>query len=181
MTCIDFNLIVYHYGPEFLIGAKHEPRTNCFLTTHGLFSSAAFQIVRRSISRRPSHPNVYLSRSVLLYGFRAAYGSRESARYRSLSARRRAQALSRRYEGESLAQHFGQSQRSTQLENLSQHRSDSDRSGPHALRPSTLGQESQTRGLRSGFHCRRFVPDALSLGHSIAVTKAPSRCMPNWT
>jgi len=49
MTCIDFNLIMYDYGSKFLKGAKHEPRSNCVLADHGLLSTTAFQVVRRSI------------------------------------------------------------------------------------------------------------------------------------
>ncbi len=86
MTCIDFNLDLCYSGSEFLLGAKYEPGSNCIFTDHGLFSTTAFQVVRRSLSRRPSHPHLFLSRSVLLHGLRLTNRPRKSARYRNPSA-----------------------------------------------------------------------------------------------
>ena len=68
-------------------------------------------------------------------------------------------------------QHSGQSQRIAQLENLSRHRSDFDRPGPHALCQSTSGHESQTSGLHAGFHRRRSVPVAVSFGSASPTQK----------
>ena len=59
---------------------------------------------------------------------------------------------------------IGQSQRTTRLANLSGYRSDSDRPGTPSLCQSTTGYESQTSGLRTGFHRGRSVSDSVSMG-----------------
>ena len=117
MTCIDFKTTLPYSGSQYLRGAKHEPRSNYLLTGHGLLSATSIQIMRQSLSRRSSRPQLHLSRSVLLHGFRSTHRTRVAARYRSLSASPRPQAVSCRPEGPRIAQYPGQGQRSTQLEN----------------------------------------------------------------
>jgi len=92
MTCIDFNSILYDYGSEVLFGVYHERRSNCLFTDHGLPATTTFQVLRRSLSRRSSCPNLFLSRSVLLHEFCATDRARESSRHRSLPACHRSQA-----------------------------------------------------------------------------------------
>src|SRR5512145_1350314 len=118
---IDLNLetIQKHTSTTLWKELMDEFRQNNLRSTDGLCAlRLRVSLLRRTVSWQLQGQEFFLLGSIFDLGFRPAHLSRESQRYRSVSASNASKALSHGHPHSGVAQHLGQRQSSPRLENL---------------------------------------------------------------
>ena len=167
MSVFDFNALqdIGHTSSAFMWkGVADVHGTNGVLAVDGLPAQARVQQVRSSLSRQLPGAQVFLPRSIPLYGLRPTHLSGKSARHGDVSARRRVQALSCWHPWPSLPKHLGRRQRDQRLAHLGRLRPGAGGQGQTTLCRRELRLGLATERLRPGFHHHRSVSFAVSLG-----------------
>ncbi len=141
MSVFDFNALPdlsHTFSTLMWKGVADVHGINGVLSVDGLLAQARVQPVRSSLSGKLPGAQVFLPRSIPLYGLRTTHLSGKSAGHGNVSARRAVEALSRRHPWPSLPKHLGRRQREQRLAHLGR------------LRPGAGGQ-GQTALCRRGF------------------------------
>ena len=175
MIWIDFNLPLI-FGPytfmDLLKGLANACWTDSFLTTLRLSSPKTIRQMCSTISRQPSDKNVFLFRSIPLYGVCPDNLSPEPSRHRNLSLSNAAETLPLRHTRECFTQYIGKCKRTSRLENLRRLRTGFDRQSSNTLCQRTTRHPTETRGLRVGFNHHRLMSFTISMGK---ISQAQSR------
>ncbi len=177
MLGIDFSLPL-NFGQytftDLLKGLANAYRTDRFLTTDKLCSQKTIRQMRLQTQRQSSNKNLFLFRSVLVYGFCPDNISTEPPRYRNLSAGNAAETLPLRHTWECFPNHSGKGKRNSRLENLRGLRTDIDKQSTNTLCRRRLWHSTEPRGLCSRFDNHRFMFDTVSMG-KISQTQSRSQ------
>ena len=167
MVGIDFNLPL-NFGQytftDLLKGLADAYRTDSFLTTVRLSSQKTIRQMCSTISRQPSNKNVFLFRSIPVYGVCTDNLSPEPSGHRNLPESDAAETLSLRYTRECFTQYLGKCERTSRLENLRRLRTNSNKQSPNALRQRRLRYSTKSRSLCSGFNHHRFMFVTIPMG-----------------
>src|SRR5271167_1687984 len=122
MSFFDFNLFSpfcrHSTAFQLVLEAVDESWPNRFLSTGGLASDLPVSALRRALSGQSLRQGFLLLGSVPVSGLCSTHLPRKSSRYRSLSARPAAQAVSHGFSGTSFPQHVGSRQRASRLADL---------------------------------------------------------------
>ena len=175
MTGIDFNLpstFGQYTFLDLLKGLANACWTNSFLTTVRLSPQKTILPMCSTISRQPSGKNVFLFRSIPLYGVCPDNISPEPSRHRSLSSSNAAETLPLRHTRECFTQYIGKCKQKSRLENLRRLRTGFDRQSSNTLCRRRLRRSTEPRGLRVGFNHHRLMSFTISMGK---ISQAQSR------
>src|ERR1700752_2506140 len=162
---IDLNSVRPERQPSAALReeAASEFRQNDFLSIDGLSSFARVSSLCRSSQGNLQVEAVLLLGSVSVYGIRATDLSRKPARYRSLFAFGRIEALSHGNSQPRLAQHFGERKSGTRLAHLRGFRTSADSHCSRTLCQRQLPHRSQGSCLRARCNNHRPVPVVVPL------------------
>jgi len=167
MIGIDFNLPL-NFGQytftDLLKGLANAYRTDRFLTTVRFSSQKTIRQMRSKTSRQLSDKNLFMFRSIPLYGLCPDNLSTKSSRHRNLSAGNATKTLSLRHTRECFPNHAGKGKRKSRLANICRVRSSSNKQSPKALRQRRLRPSTEPRGLCVGFNHHRFMSFTVSMG-----------------
>jgi hypothetical protein len=158
---VDLNLHQRFCDPMsiFSTRSRDERRQVRIRAVDGASSAHKFPSLRAAISRRAQDQDLLMSGSVSMHGVRATDLSREPARYRSMSARTKWQALSSGHAHQSGGpQHLGACQRHSRLAYLCRVRSAFNHHRAQALCWRCSCSTAQGDGLRVGLYPHRSVP-----------------------
>ena len=144
--------------------------TDRLLTVDGLLAKIRIQPVREPLPGQLPAPQVLLSGSIPVHGFRATDLSRESSRYSNLFAGPSAQALSRRHPRQGLSQYLGRGQREPRLAHLCRLCAGAHPHRPKAVRQRGVGPPTWADGVCPRLQHHRSLSFALPLG-SISQTQ----------
>jgi len=164
---IDFNLPLY-FGQytfmDLLKGLANACWADSFLTTVRLSSQETNRQMRSTVSRQPSDKNIFLFRSIPVYGVCPDNLSPEPSRHRSLSSSNAAETLPLRHTWECFTQYFGKCKRASRLENLRRLRTGFDRQGANTLCQRRLRHSTEPRSLCFRFNNHRSMFVTVSMG-----------------
>ena len=167
MTGIDLKMPInsaHKTFSKYLKGLNNVYRTNRILATIGFSTQKTIRQMRPQISRQPSSKNLFLFRSISLYGFRSNNLPSKSSRHRNLSSSDEVKTLSLRHPGFSLTQYFGECKRQSRLEDIRGVRTVFNKQSTNSLRSRRVRCPVEQRGLCSGFNNRRFMSVTFSMG-----------------
>src|SRR5919197_377264 len=141
-----------------------ELRQNNLCSTDGLCSRVRISLLCRALPRQLQNQELFLLGSVSHLGLCSIDVSREPQRYRGVSASGAHQALPYGHSQSDFAEHFGQCQSDSRLENLCRFCPCAYPISARPLPRGALRTRTQLNGLRAGCHHHRPLPLAFSLG-----------------
>src|SRR6185369_6316306 len=164
---IDLNYVRPEGQPSAALGAEAtgEFWQNDFLSTYGLSSFSRVPSLCRSSQGKLQSEAVLLLGSVPVYGICSTDLSRKPARYRSLFAFGRIEALSHGDSEPRFAEHFGQRESGARLAHLRRFRTSPDSHRARTLYQRELRDRTQGNCLCARCNDYRFVSVVVSLGH----------------
>lgn len=167
MVGIDLELPI-NFGhksfSDFLKGRANVQRTDSFLTTDKLSSKETIRQMRSQIQRQSSDKDLFLFRSIPVYGIRSNNLSSEPPGHRNVSAGNAPKTLPLRHSRQCFQNHSGQSKRESRLENICRLRTGSNKQGANTLRQRRLRHATGPRSLCVGFNHHRFMSVTVSMG-----------------
>jgi len=149
---------------DSLKGPANVHRTDCFLTTDRLSAKTQIRQMRSTIPWQPSNKNLFLFRSISLYGICSDNVSTEPSRHRDLPESIEAKALPLRHTRECFTQYVSKRKRASRLENIRRLRTNFDKQSSSTLRQRRLRHSTESRSLCSGFNNHRFMYVTVSMG-----------------
>src|SRR3990167_4818537 len=163
---IDLNLelIQTHTSVALRKEPKNEFRQNDLRSTDGLCFLLRISPLRTALSRQLQNQELFLLGAVSHHGVCPTDLSRESQRYRSVSASPTRQALSHGHSQSDFSQYPGPRQSGPRLENLRRLCTCAHPIGARPLPQRTFRRRAQSNRLRSRCYHYRSVPVAVSLG-----------------
>src|SRR5665213_1064580 len=164
-SLFDFNSEWPFWGyPPTQEALPHEYRPQRFRPGHVLVPNISLSAKRIALPWQSSHANIFLLRSISLYGLCTADLSRWLARYRNLFAHVRPETLSRRMPRNRFTQHIGRGQRTSRLAHLFRLGSGPDCQSSPLIRQGRFRRGTQEHGLRFRFDHDRSVHVHFPLG-----------------
>jgi len=165
VTDLNLKTRICEASQEFTLGVNHVRRQISVCAIDGASSDPYFSTDRQTLRRRLQGSNLFLPRSVLLYGLCTAHLSREPTRYRSLLSSTTLQVIS---SGDSfktsISQYPSQCEQHSRLEDLCRLCSKSDHNSQELICQRTLWRRSPKLSLCARCNHYRPMPISFPMG-----------------